>query len=151
LILSNCQEKNPLEADDRVFSAEDRHAIEKMREAYTQSWKDNDATTLLSLFWEDATIIPHHGDQPIQGKDQIRDFWFPQGAPPTQIQTFTSDIQQVDGDNQWAYIRGRQKLAFAYKGKSYRNEGNFVGVLRRKEGSWKFQVLIWNDPPFEIE
>jgi len=143
LLLIICSCKAP---DQNLFSDQDRAAVQQLRNQYTQAWLDSDSAAVMSCLTDDAVLIPHHGDAQIEGKDAIRAFWWPPQSPSTQVTTFTSEISEVSGFGDLAYVRGRFQLNFDYDTLSYSNQGNFLNVIVRTPGGWKLSRLIWNDP-----
>ncbi len=131
--------------ESRSLSEDDRTAIKEARYRYTQAL-DGDSTAVMNSLTADAVLIPHHGDPQIEGKEAIRNFWWPPQTPPTQVTRFTSDIAEVSGNNGLAYVRGRFQLEFSYDSVFYTNQGNFLNVLVRTDEGWKLSRLIWNDP-----
>jgi len=125
--------------------------IRATRLAYTDGWMRNDSTLVLKSLTKDVVLIPHHGNLPIVGIDSVKAFWWPEDALPTKVKLFTSEIDEISGINNMAYVRGRFRLEFEYDAKVYSNEGNFVNILRKENENWKLSRLIWNDPVPNIE
>ena len=133
------------------FTDKDVDQIKQVHRSYLQAWLDNRPESVLAAFTNEAALVPHHGDEPITGLEAIRAFWFPANSPPTAVTVYSTDIQQVEGSGELAFIRGRFKLAFEYGGKKYSNEGNFLDVYRKVGGQWKCHVHMWNDPVPETD
>jgi uncharacterized protein (TIGR02246 family) len=134
-----------------ALSTEDQAKVRGILEAYRSAWLANDADAVLRLFAEDAVLMPHHGVEPVVGKQAARAFWFP-GGPPTTITAFTLTIDQIDGGCEVAYVRGRSKIEWTTgtgpEAKRSANAGTNLTVLRRqKDGSWRVAVMMWDDPP----
>lgn len=132
------------------LSNDDEAAIKEARQKYTQAWLDGDSVAVMRSLTSDAVLIPHHGDPQIEGKEAIREFWWPPQSPPTKVLRFTSDIAEISGNRDLAYVRGRFLLEFSYDSLTYLNQGNFLNVVVHTEDGWKLARLIWNDPLPEI-
>lgn len=138
-----------LGASSSAESMAEREIVEVFH-AYAEAWLANDETVpqrVMSLFSEDAVIMPHHGDPMRRGRDAISEFWFPGGEVVGTVSRFDQDVMGVEADGNFAWIYGRFILEFSYQGRTTSNEGNQLAVLRRQDGSWKIAALIWNDPP----
>ena len=130
---------------------QDVDQIKQVHRSYLQAWLDNRPESVLMTFTDEATLVPHHGHEPITGLEAIRAFWFPANAPPTSVTVYSTDIQQVEGSGELAFMRGRFKLVFEFGGKTYSNEGNFLDVYRKVGDQWKCHVHMWNDPVPETD
>lgn len=58
----------PLLADEQQDVAD----LRALDQAYAAEWMSGNADGVLALFTDDATLVPHHGDTPIKGRDAIR-------------------------------------------------------------------------------
>lgn len=135
----------------QVLSESDVQAIRDTRKAYDAAWLANDSLLVLQTLSSDPVLIPHHGDEPIEGIEAIRDFWWPANSSPATVTVYTSTIDEVEGSGDLAYIRGRFRLVFEYESQQYANEGNYLNVLKKESGNWLLSRLIWNDPIPEID
>jgi uncharacterized protein (TIGR02246 family) len=127
---------------------DDDAAIRALDEAYIGAWLETEPAAqeraVLSLFAEDATIMPGDGSPPHQGRDQIASFWFPDDAPPTEVTSFTHDIANVDADGTVGAIHGSYALSFRYEGADYSQSGAYLMVVRKTGDAWKISRMIWN-------
>lgn len=91
-------------------------------------------------------ILPGGGTDPKEGLSEIRAFWFPEGAPPTNVRSFEHVVHGVDVQDGLGVVHGRSRLDFEYGGQETVQEGNFLIVARRAEtGEWKITRMIWNN------
>jgi steroid delta-isomerase len=137
--------------DSAGLSERDRSAIRAVQEAYRQGWLANDSAAVMRTFTEDAVLVPHHGVAQVEGAAAVRAFWWPPG-PPTTITAFTLTDMKVAGRADLAYVRGRSAVAWTQgepdRPESFRNEGNFLSILRREpDGGWRIALQMWTDPP----
>lgn len=129
-----------------TYCQTDKEQLRQLRLDYESFWKKGDAEGVMTTLWEDAVLMPHHGDPVVVGKVAILEFWFPKDAAPSTVTIFNSDITEVKVSGDQAYIMGTFQLAFEYEQKRYDNQGNFINIAERREGDWRLSRLIWNDP-----
>ncbi len=128
--------------------ASDKKAVLALDKAYNTTWKDGDADAVMALFVEDAVVIPHHGDDPIEGKAALRNFWFPEGGSPTLVPIFDHVPDEVMIHGDVGVVRGRFSLAWIYEGtRTEIPSGNYVNIALRTEDGWRIKWLTWNDDP----
>jgi uncharacterized protein (TIGR02246 family) len=124
-------------------------AIRALDDAYIAAWLENDPSAqekaVLALFAEDATIMPGDGSSPHQGRDKIESFWFPEGASPTEVTSFTHEIAAVDADATVGAVHGSYALSFRYEGANYSQSGAYLMVVRKSGADWKISRMIWNN------
>ena len=145
----------PLVASAPLFAApaiaNEQGDIDDLRaldQAYASEWKENDADGVMALFTEDATLVPHHGDQPIKGHEAIRDFWFNPEYPPTTVPEWTREAAEILVYGDVGVVRGRARLVWEYDGtRTTIPEGNYVMIAVRQNGGWRIRMLTWNDDP----
>ena len=124
----------------------DREQVRQLRLDYETYWKKGDAEGVMTTLWEDAILMPHHGDPVVAGKEAILAFWFPKDAAPSSVTVFDSEISEIKVAGDHAYIMGTFQLVFEYEQKRYTNQGNFINIAERRQGEWRLSRLIWNDP-----
>ena len=126
----------------------DREALIALDQAYAAEWIKGDADGVMSLFTEDATLVPHHGDQPIKGSENIRAFWFNPDYPPTIIPEWTREASEIEIFGDTGFVRGRARLVWEYQGtRTTIPESNYVLIAVRTDDGWKIRLLTWNDDP----
>ena len=118
--------------------------------AYVAGWKLQGSkaqeAAIMPLLTEDALIMPGMGTDPSRGTDAIRQFWFPEGAPPTNTFEFQHTPSDITIDGDLGIINGRYILKFDYDGTTYHQEGNYLTVAERQANDdWLASKLIWND------
>lgn len=135
----------------RVAVADDEADLEALRaldQSYALEWIEGDAEGVLALFTDDATLVPHHGDAPIKGKDAIRKFWFDPAYAPTVVPEWHREPAEVFVMGDVGVVRGRARLVWEYAGKRTTiPEGNYVMIAMRMGDRWQIRLLTWNDDP----
>lgn len=131
-------------------SNDDEAQLRALDNAYVAGWKlqgsDAQEAAIMPLLTADAVIMPGMGTDPSRGADAIRQFWFPEGAPPTNTFVFEHTPSDITIDGDLGVINGRYVLKFDYDGASYNQEGNYLTVAERQaNGNWLASKLIWND------
>jgi uncharacterized protein (TIGR02246 family) len=127
-------------------------AIKATIEAYRTSWLQGDAKGVLNTFAEDALLLPHHGDPPVQGIAAIQNYWFGAGGPATTITELKITVEQVGGSERTAFARGLDAVSWTMtpEGKPlqrFSNSGTYLNVMKKlPDGCWRIQVHMWDDP-----
>ncbi|MGH2397551.1 MAG: YybH family protein [bacterium] len=132
------------------LAPEDADAVRQTNLAYPAAWLANNPEAVMRIFSEDAVLIPHHGDSPIEGKPAIREHFWPPNLGFFTVDTYRMIPVEVSGCGDLAYSRGRFSIQFTTEvggeRKSFSNEGNYMMVFRKNEGRWLITRYIWNDP-----
>lgn len=134
--------------DHKAGGAEE--ALRTLDQAYVDAWllsgSERQKEALLSLFASDAVIMPGGGTAPKRGIDELSAFWFPEGAPPTNVRKFEHVVRGVDVEDALGVVYGRSSLEFEYDGAQVAQEGNFLLTARQEDdGKWKIAHMIWNN------
>lgn len=139
---------NPSRADEQA----DTSALLALDQAYANEWIEGDADGVMSLFTEDATLVPHHGDEPIKGHEAIRNFWFNPDYPPTVVPEWTRKANEVFISGDVGVVRGTARLVWEYEGiRTTIPNGNYVLIAVRIDNGWRIRMLTWNDDPRKWE
>ena len=126
----------------------DIDALRALDQAYATTWKAGDADAVMALFTHDATLVPHHGDPPIKGHADIRNFWFNPDYPPTVVSEWTREAQEIFIAGDMGIVRGIARLVWEYEGtRTTIPRGNYVIIAVREGGEWLIRLLTWNDDP----
>ena len=96
VLLFSAPPPNP-KSCEKGLTPDDVKAIKATIEAYRTSWLQGDAKGVLNTFAEDALLLPHHGDPPVQGITAIQNYWFGAGGPATTITGLKITVEQVGG------------------------------------------------------
>ena len=135
---------NPLLA----VESEDISSLRALDQSYATEWIEGDADGVMALFTEDATLVPHHGDDPIKGHEAIRNFWFNPDYPPTVIPTWTREPAEFFISGDVGVVRGTGRLVWEFNGtRTTIPNGNYVLIAVRREQGWRIRMLTWNDDP----
>ena len=142
VILASCA-KAPAPADETSLRALDA--------AYVEAWMIEDVAdqeqAVLALFDRDAVIMPGGGLPSENGVANLKNFWFPQGAPPTIVTHFNHEIDEVDLSGDLGVVSGRYTLGFTYENQSIAQAGNYLFVAKNTAGGWRIKRMIWIDQP----
>lgn len=129
----------------------DEKSLRALDAAYVEAWLIDDAReqerAVLDLFTRDAVIMPGGGLPAEDGVENLKEFWFPEGASPTDVTHFTHDIDEVTLSGDLGVVSGRYTLSFRYENQSVAQAGNYVIVARSVGGGWRIKRMIWNDQP----
>ena len=75
----------------------DRTAVEKWVADYERLWRTPGTELLDQLFLRDASYLPSHWAQPVEGLDAIARFWDAERDGPDEEFTMSSEVVTVDG------------------------------------------------------
>lgn len=126
-------------------------ALRALDAAYVDAWLTADAAEqekkVLALFAKDAVIMPGGGLRPEEGTENLKSFWFPEGASPTIVNHFEHAIDDVAIDGNLGVVSGRYTLSFTYDNQTVSQAGNYLIVAEGGAGGWRITRMIWNDQP----
>ena len=139
-----------LTAGQCVLAGEDHDvaALRALDLAYATAWMDGDADGVMALFTEDATLVPHHGDEPVKGHEAIIDGWFNPDYSPTIVRESMREPAEIFISGDMGVVRGRARLVWEYEGmRTTIPESNYVMIAVRLDQGWRIRLLTWNDDP----
>jgi uncharacterized protein (TIGR02246 family) len=126
----------------------DEAALRALDQAYASAWMNGDADAVMALFTENATLVPHHGDTPVKGRDAIRNNWFNPAYAPTVVPESLREPAEIFVSGDIGVVRGRARLVWEYEGmRTTIPEGNYVMIAIRSDQGWRIRMLTWNDDP----
>jgi len=126
----------------------DTAALRALDQAYATAWMNGDADGVMALFTEDATLVPHHGDAPVKGRDAIRNNWFDPDYAPTVVPESLRTPAEIFISGDLGVVRGRARLVWEYEGtRTTIPDGNYVMIAIRQGQEWRIRLLTWNDDP----
>jgi hypothetical protein len=135
----------------RAPSAAGEASIRALDAAYVDAWLTEEATeqerAVLALFESNAAIMPGGGSPPEIGIDNLKNFWFPDGAQPTLVTHFIHDIDDIELSGDLGVVSGRYTLSFSYQDQTVAQAGNYLIVARHRREGWRINRMIWNDQP----
>jgi len=131
-----------------AVESEDITSLRALDQSYATEWIEGDADGVMALFTEDATLVPHHGDDPIKGHAAIRNFWFNPDYAPTVIPSWTREPAEIFISGDVGVVRGTARLVWEFNGiRTTIPNGNYVLIAVRREQGWRIRMLTWNDDP----
>lgn len=131
------------------LSPEDRAAIESLEEAYRTGWLANDSAAVMSTLAPDAVLMPG-GLDPIVGDSAIRAYWWPPDGSRTTINDYSIELDEIYGNADLAYLRGRGTIAFTYQDSAgnvsnAETEAVHLSIARRNSaGAWQIARRAWS-------
>src|SRR5918993_2804471 len=87
------------------LSADDEAAIRRLEAAYTSGWVENDSAAVFRTLTEDVVLLPGRMS-PVVGLEGARAFWFPPNAAATTVTAYRTEIDEIDGRGDVAFVRG---------------------------------------------
>ena len=133
------------------LTSEDIQNIKQVHEKYRQAWLAGDADGVRAVFVDQPVLLPHHGDPPRVGRQQLDRFWFAPGAAPTKVVTLNLTYEEIGGSGNTAYVWGNDTVSWvASQGgveRTVTNKGTYLNVLRKQSNEeWKISHHMWDDP-----
>lgn len=126
------------------LTAEQEEAVLAADWAYAEAWLTNEPDAIMRTLTDDAVIVPS-GEPAIEGREAIREFWWPPDEPPTTVTGYAVRQQEAGGRPGFAYVRGTYSLSFDYDGALFETEGTYLSLLRRGDRGWRISHRMWND------
>lgn len=128
-----------------TLDSQDVEAVRVLERSYVSAWVRNDRAAVMGTLAPGAVLMPSR-QEPIEGHEAIRDFWFPPDSPPWAVTAYETEIDEIEGSGNLAYARGRGDLTFVWDGQETRTESVFMMVARQGEdGRWRIARRIWTD------
>ncbi|MEZ4687788.1 MAG: DUF4440 domain-containing protein [Bacteroidia bacterium] len=123
--------------------------MRQLHSDYVDGWKAMDETRVMALLEDGARIQPNRMT-PIEGKENIRDFWFPKDSSETIINRFETEIIHFTQKDSLAITTHTSLLDWDYKKDSLAfgmvQRGINTTVYRRQtDDSWKIWRSMWTD------
>jgi uncharacterized protein (TIGR02246 family) len=128
------------------LSASDIAAVRAITQEYRDGWLANDPERVMATLTPDAVLVPS-GLMPIAGHASIRRFWWPATGPPTRVTTMDLNIEEIDGRDDLAIVRGLGSLTFVAGSSSPTSlRSTFLNIVRRQtDGRWLIARRIGSD------
>jgi uncharacterized protein (TIGR02246 family) len=132
------------------LTQEDTAGVRAVVEAYRTAWLKGDAQGVLNTLTADAVLLPAHGARPIVGKEAITKYWWPAGAPASQVTKLDITVEGLAGDCLIAYAYGHDDVAWTQEekgiSKAHGHPGTYLNVFRRSaDGTWRISHHMWDD------
>jgi ketosteroid isomerase-like protein len=119
-----------------------------MINSYQEGWLENDSSKIIKLFSDSAILIPS-GLMPINGKEEIIKFWWPNDGSITKINDYKIILIEIAGTSDMAYTYENGKLSWSYQKENFsisKTQESFeLTVFRKSEGRWRIMKRIWTD------
>lgn len=144
LVIMGCENKEAKKITDP-----DELEIRKIHSDYVNGWLNSDEEGIMKLLVEDSRIQPNTL-KPIDGKSEIRKFWFPKDSSKTIINNYKTEIISLDILDTLAISTHESVLDWTYKKDSISfgmfQKGINTTIYRRQiDNSWKIWRSMWTD------
>ena len=147
LIAFSCNQNSEGKLDAEISYNES--AIRQVHADYVDGWKNMDESKVMELLEEESQIQPNRFN-PVIGKENIREFWFPRDSSKTIINEFTTSIISLTLLDTIAVTTHSSILDWDYKKDStnfgmYQKGFNTTIYRKQIDGSWKIWRSMWTD------
>ncbi len=139
---------NPAQEPDIQLSQEEAN-IRQVHHDYVEGWKSMNEEKVMGLLEEQSIIQPNRLT-PIEGKENIRAFWFPKDSSTTVIHKFDTEVISLKLMDSLAIGTHSSLLDWTYQ-KDTINFGmiqkgfNTTIYRKQKDQSWKIWRSMWTD------
>lgn len=147
LILFGCKQ-SPKNGNDIKLN-QDEVKIQRVHANYVDGWKNMNESKVMKLLEEESQIQPNRFN-PVIGKENIREFWFPKDNSKTIINEFTTKIISLTLLDTIAVTTHSSILDWDYKKDStvfgmYQKGFNTTIYRKQTDESWKIWRSMWTD------
>lgn len=123
--------------------------IRQIHKDYVNGWKNNNESQVMELLEDNAQIQPNMFN-PIKGKENIRQFWFPKDSSVTTINEFSTEITYIEVMDTIALTTHHSVLDWNYQKDSIAfgmiQKGYNTTIYRKQpNSSWKIWRSMWTD------
>ncbi|GAB5399250.1 MAG: hypothetical protein Aureis2KO_08350 [Aureisphaera sp.] len=127
----------------------DQLKIEQLHSLYVNGWLENDEEKVMGLLEENARIQPNRL-KPIEGKSEIRKFWFPKDSSKTIINDYQTEIINIKIMDTLAISTHTSLLDWTYRKDTVtfgmvQNGFNTTIYRKQSDNSWKIWRSMWTD------
>ena len=123
-------------------SAEDSLAIEAVSKRWVDAFNQGDATAVASLYTEEATLLEPNSPL-VVGRENIQAML--QGFFDTNDLKLQLTVIELSVNGDMAHKVGKYTLTIQpEEGEAITDNGKYVEIWKRENGSWKMDVDIWN-------
>jgi ketosteroid isomerase-like protein len=139
-----------------LLSDKEKSSVLAVKEKYRTEWLKNNADGVVSVFSDDAVLLPPNGVKPVEGKQAIKAYWFPPADTLTIIDEFVLQTDELYGVGDLAYERGISTVTWHMEhrrtnfNKAYISKGSYVTIYRRVGHAWKMKHQIWDAKTTEL-
>ncbi|MBQ4821117.1 hypothetical protein [Aquimarina sp. MMG016] len=144
-----CKQDPNTNKDATDILDKNENAILAINMNYVAGWKNMNEEQIMSLFEDNARIQPN-SLKPIEGKENIRSFWFPKDSSITIINTFKTELLNLDIKDSLAITTHTTLLDWTYKKDTIQfgmiqNGINTTIYRKQEDSSWKIWRKMWTD------
>lgn len=130
-----------------TLSATDERDIRALDSSYVAAWLQDDTAAVMATLAPAAVLMPG-GHRPLTTPEEIRGFWWPRDGSQTRVTAFTRRIEELQGGDDLAYLRGRDSVGFSYRKDTVSlnavSKTMTLSILRRgSDGRWRISRMMW--------
>jgi len=123
-------------------TAEDIQAINAVNDQWVDAFNQGDTAAIAAIFTEEANLLPPNSPI-IVGRKSIQAFY--QGAFNAGVSDLQATNLEISVNGDMASVVGKYTLTIQpEEGEAISDNGKFVAIWKRENGTWKADVDIWN-------
>ena len=110
---------------------------------YRSAWMNGDEEKVLSNLSDDIQLfVLGNGTEKLEGKQNVKEFWFPQSDVSYPIRSYEISDQNIIGSGELAIATGKSALVWETVENdividSKTSRSDFMTVLRNEKGQWR--------------
>ncbi len=144
LFITSCKNNKANEIVDA-----DELEVRKIHSEYVNGWLKTDEKGIMELLEENARIQPNML-KPIEGKSEIRKFWFPKDSSKTIINDYKTEIISLNIIDTIAVSTHKSLLDWTYQKDTisfgmFQRGINTTIYKKQVDSSWKIWRSMWTD------
>lgn len=147
ILFIGCQNKPVSDSSSNSYKVES--AIRQIHSDYVKGWIEMDEEKVMNLLEENSMIQPNRLN-PIEGKENIRAFWFPKDSSITTINKYETKIISLELIDSLAITTHTSLLEW-----NYQKDSTAFGMIQKRinttvyrqqaDESWKIWRSMWTD------
>ncbi len=149
LMAIGCKQDPTTNIERANIGDKNEKSVLALHKKYVEGWKDMNEEQIMSLF-EDGSRIQPNVLTPIEGKENIRNLWFPKDSSITVINTFETELLNLNIKDSIAITTHTTLLDWSYQKDTIQfgmiQKGINTTIYRKqKNESWKIWRKMWTD------
>ena len=123
-------------------TAEDLQAINAISKQWDDYFNSGNSAAVAALYAEEAKLLPPN-NQMIVGRESIQEFF--QAGFDAGVGDLQGTVIELSVSGDMAHVVGKYTLTIQpEEGEAISDNGKYMEIWRRVNGSWKINTAIWN-------
>lgn len=123
------------------FTLADREAIQKAHTEFLDAFNAKELDRIIPMYTAESLFMPPNSPS-LRGQDAVRAFY--QTLITDGVTKLEMESEEINGHGPMALQSGSYVVQYQANGKSSRDRGKFIRVLRNQAGNWRIEKTIWS-------